>query len=134
MRLKRSSQELPSIIVIPMIDIMFFLLVFFMLGTMYMTNLQAVPVRLTDMGGGQMTQEVAFAVSVDENGELFVGDMRVDLATLQSQAMDEMRRNPNAAIVLRVDARSHYEMFSRVVETLKSSGVSRFAIASETGG
>ncbi len=134
MRLKRNSQELPSIIVIPMIDIMFFLLVFFMLSTMYMTNLQAVPVRLTEMEGGQMNQDVAFAVSVDDKGGLFIGDIPVDLQTLQAQAQEELRRNPNAAIVLRVDAQSPYEKFSQVVETLKSSGVSRFAIASEAGG
>ena len=34
MRLKKNSEEMPSVIVIPMIDIMFFLLVFFMLSTM----------------------------------------------------------------------------------------------------
>ena len=133
MRLKRSSRDLPAVIVIPMIDIMFFLLVFFMLGTMYMTNLQTVSVKLGDMEGAQITQEIAFAVSVNEAGEIFIGDRQVDLPTVKAHAGEEIRRNPNAVIVLRVDAGSPYDVFSRLLETLKAAGVARFAIAANTG-
>ena len=36
----------PQIMIIPMIDIIFFLLVFFMMSTLYMTNQQSIPVNL----------------------------------------------------------------------------------------
>ena len=66
MRLKKNSEEMPSVIVIPMIDIMFFLLVFFMLSTMYMTNLKTVQVKLAELSGSKITQEISFAVTVNE--------------------------------------------------------------------
>ena len=133
MRLKKSSDEMPSIIVIPMIDIMFFLLVFFMLSTMYMTNLKTVPAKLADLSGSKITQEVSFAVTVNEQGDAFIGDTKVDMKTLQKYAEDEMARNPNAMIVLRTDTKSHYGQFSAVLDALKQAGVSQIGIASDAG-
>ena len=40
------DRKTPELIIIPMIDIMFFLLVFFMLSTMYMIDLKTIPVKL----------------------------------------------------------------------------------------
>lgn len=40
------NRKTPELIIIPMIDIMFFLLVFFMLSTMYMIDLKTIPVKL----------------------------------------------------------------------------------------
>lgn len=133
MRLKKSSDEMPSIIVIPMIDIMFFLLVFFMLSTMYMTNLKTVPAKLADLSGSKITQEVSFAVTVNEQGDAFIGDTKVDMKTLQKYAENEMARNPNAMIVLRTDTNSHYGKFSAVLDALKQAGVSQIGIASDAG-
>lgn len=133
MRLKKSSDEMPSIIVIPMIDIMFFLLVFFMLSTMYMTNLKTVQVKLADLSGSKITQEISFAVTVNEQGDAFIGDTKVDMKTLKKYAEDEMARNPNAMIVLRTDTNSHYGQFSAVLDVLKQAGVSQIGIASDAG-
>lgn len=133
MRLKKSSDEMPSIIVIPMIDIMFFLLVFFMLSTMYMTNLKTVQVKLADLSGSKITQEISFAVTVNEQGDAFIGDTKVDMKTLKKYAEDEMARNPNAMIVLRTDTHSHYGQFSAVLDALKQAGVSQIGIASDAG-
>ena len=133
MRLKKNSEEIPSIIVIPMIDIMFFLLVFFMLSTMYMTNLKTVQVKLADLSGSKITQEISFAITVNEQGDAFIGDTKVDMKTLQKYAEDEMARNPNAMIVLRTDTNSHYGQFSTVLDALKQAGVSQIGIASDAG-
>ena len=47
MRLRdRRAFGKPEIIIIPMIDIMFFLLVFFMMSTIYMVNLKTVDVDM----------------------------------------------------------------------------------------
>lgn len=67
---------MPPIIVVPMIDIMFFLLVFFMLSTMYMTNVKSVPVQFSNLSHGLGSQNVSFAVSVDEEGKFLLATPR----------------------------------------------------------
>ena len=133
MKLRERKRGLPAIIVIPMIDIMFFLLVFFMMSTMYMTNVKTVPVKLSDMRGGTVTDDVAFAVTIDNDNHYFVGDTKVDLGVLQQYAQKEVQKNVNAFIVVRTDANSSYHAFANLVDALKSVGVARFGIATEAG-
>ena len=46
MRLRdRRAGSQPEVMIIPMIDIMFFLLVFFMMSTLYMVNLKTVDIH-----------------------------------------------------------------------------------------
>lgn len=134
MRFRQRKKGLPAVMVIPMIDIMFFLLVFFMLSTMYMTNLKTVPVKLSDIQGSRISQQnVAFAVSIDRDNNYFIGDVKVDLNILRNYAQKEIQYNPNAFVVVRTDANSSYNAFSDLVSALKSVGVARFGIATESG-
>lgn len=134
MKLRQRRKGLPAVMVIPMIDIMFFLLVFFMLSTMYMTNLKTVPVKLSDIQGSSISQQnVAFAVSIDHDNNYFIGDVKVDLNILSNYAQKELQHNPNTFVVVRTDANSSYSAFSDLVNALKSVGVARFGIATESG-
>lgn len=133
MKFKQRAKSLPAVIVIPMIDIMFFLLVFFMVSTMHMTNVNTVPVKLGDMKGSVPVQDVAFAITIDQGGQYYVGDAKVSLPVLQQYAQKEITKNPHAMIILRTDGGSSYQAFSEVVDALKSVGVARFGIATETG-
>ena len=132
-KFRRKRSGMPPIIVVPMIDIMFFLLVFFMLSTMYMTNVKSVPVQFSNLSHGLGSQNVSFAVSVDEEGKIFIGDTPVDRATLSRYAAREAEKNADGLILLRTDKRSPYDSFAQVIETLRKSGVSRFGIATEMG-
>lgn len=129
MHLRRKSEDLPLINVIPMIDIMFFLLVFFMLSTMYMTNLRTVQVKLSSFPDSKTVQEISFAVTVNGQGDIFIGENKVDLQTLQRYTEREILRDPNAVIVLRTDAGSRYEHFSEVISALKQAGAVQIGIA-----
>ena len=131
MKLRQRKRAWPGIIVIPMIDIMFFLLVFFMLSTMYMTNLKTVPVKLSNMLGAALTEDVAFAITIDKDNQYFIGDAKVDLGILQNYAAKELQHNPNAYVVVRTDAKSDYSAFSDLVDALKAAGVAHFGIATD---
>lgn len=133
MKLRERKKRLPAIIVIPMIDIMFFLLVFFILATMHMTNVKTVPVKLSDMRGGMVTDDVAFAVTIDSDNHYFVGNTNIDLGVLKQYAQKEVQKNANAFIVVRTDANSSYQAFANLIDALKSVGVARFGIATDTG-
>lgn len=133
MKFRERKKSLPAVMVIPMIDIMFFLLVFFMLSTMYMTNLKTVAVKLGDIQGSVISQQnVAFAVSIDHDNNYFVGDVKVDLNILRNYAQKEIQHNPNAFVVVRTDVNSSYSAFNDLVGALKSVGVARFGIAAES--
>ena len=68
------DRKTPELIIIPMIDIMFFLLVFFMLSTMYMIDLKTIPVKLPQAAHAATDTTTTFAVSLKNDGSLYLGD------------------------------------------------------------
>ena len=87
MKLRDSrSLKQPELMIIPMIDIMFFLLVFFMLSTMYMVDLKTIPIKLPKAEYSAVDTQTTFAVSVKKDGSIWLGDKQTDISSLTMQA------------------------------------------------
>ena len=74
MRGKRNFHLLsqPEVIIIPMIDIMLFLLVFFMVSTIYMVHLNTLPVNLPAAQAARSeTKPTVVSVTVNKAGHVF---------------------------------------------------------------
>ena len=64
MRLRdRKAFVRPEVMIIPMIDIMFFLLVFFMMSTLYMVNIKTVDVNMPKAQSAETQMNVKFFAS-----------------------------------------------------------------------
>lgn len=123
----------PELVIVPMIDIMFFLLVFFMLSTMYMTELKTIPVKLPKAANTTVDTKTTFAVTLKEDGSLYVGEAKTDMDSLLLQARMETKHNENLAIVIRADENVDYGRVIKLVDKLKGAGVTRFALAADSG-
>lgn len=127
------NTEKPELVIVPMIDIMFFLLVFFMLSTMYMTELKTIPVKLPKAANTTVDTKTTFAVTLKDDGTLYVGDAQTDMQSLLLQARMEKKHNENIAIVIRADETVDYGRVIKLVDELKGAGVTRFALATDSG-
>lgn len=85
------DRKTPELIIIPMIDIMFFLLVFFMLSTMYMIDLKTIPVKLPQAAHAATDTTTTFAVSLKNDGTLYLGDAPTDIQSLITQSSIEQK-------------------------------------------
>lgn len=131
MRFKNHSEGLPAIIIIPMIDIMFFLLVFFMLSTINMRNISSVPINLATMQEAKLEDTEGVFVTLDEKGALFIGEEPVAQDALVGSLQAILEKNPGALVILRVDKQSMYNDLAIILDKLKRSGVKRVALAAE---
>ena len=119
MKLRDSrSLKQPELMIIPMIDIMFFLLVFFMLSTMYMVDLKTIPIKLPKAEYSAVDTQTTFAVSV---------------SSLTMQAKMEQKNNPRFSIVIRADKDADYGKVITLLDRLKGAGVQRFGLATDVG-
>lgn len=124
----------PELIIIPMIDIMFFLLVFFMLSTMYMIDLKTIPVKLPQAASASIDTKTTFAVSLKEDGSIYLGDQQTDLQSLIMQASIEQKNNSRFAIVIRADKDIDYGRVIELIDNLKKAGITRFGLATDGAG
>lgn len=127
------SHKVPELNIIPMIDIMFFLLVFFMLSTMYMVDLKTIPVKLPQAQNASTDTSTTFDVTMKADGSVYLGDVQTDINSLVMQARMEQKNNPSFAVVIRAEKELEYGRVIELVDKLKGAGVSRFGLATDGG-
>ncbi len=121
----------PRLMIIPMIDIIFFLLVFFMMSTLYMAEQRALPVNLPQAAAGQADMEKRVPITVFADGRVMVDREEVPADLVRPRLKAELSRRPDAAFVLRADRRAEYGKVVAVLDELKSLGVQRVAVATD---
>ena len=125
------NRRAPELNIIPMIDIMFFLLVFFMLSTMYMIDLKTLPIKLPKAATAATDTTTTFAVSMKSDGSIYLGDAKTDIQALIMQASLEQKNNPNFAVVIRAERDIDYGKVITLIDKLKGAGIHRFGLATD---
>ena len=122
----------PLVMIIPMIDIMLFLLVFFMLGTIYMSQTNTLPVNLPQSStAAKETRPHVVPITVLENGEVLFDKDNVTSRQLDEQIRATLSADAETIFVLRGDKNSRYENVVAVLDLLKKSGARKVSIATE---
>lgn len=124
----------PDLNIIPMIDIMFFLLVFFMLSTMYMVEQKTIPVNLPQATSATIDNKTNFTVTLKDDGSIYLEDQQTDIQALLMQATKEQKNNPSFAIIIRADKDINYDKVVSFIDTLKKAGITRFGLATNGAG
>ena len=121
----------PKIMIIPMIDIIFFLLVFFMMSMLTMVVQKSISLNLPQTVTSKLDIEKALPVAVTSDRQIYVEQEKIPRETFRRRMEIEKNRNPNLSIVLRADTKSEHGDFVFVLDQLKSVGISKIGIATE---
>ncbi len=131
-RLDFREKTQPLVMIIPMIDIMLFLLVFFMLSTIYMVQTNTLPVSLPQSSSAAMeTRPNVVPITVLANGDVLFDKDSVPNQQLDEKIRTALAQDKNAIFVLRGDKSTRYENVVAVLDVLKKSGAKRVSIATE---
>ena len=122
----------PLVMIIPMIDIMLFLLVFFMLSTIYMVQTNNFPVNLPHSESAEKeVKPNPISITVTKSGEVMFDDSKILLKNLSPLVQHALKQNNDAVFVLYGDKDTQYEKVVGVLDLLKKSGVRHVSIATE---
>jgi biopolymer transport protein ExbD len=128
---ERRIVENPRLMIIPMIDIMFFLLVFFMMSTMFMVEQKVLPVVLPSASAAELDTQQTTPVTVMADGTLWIGEEAVPLTLLETRVRSEMMKDKETRFVLRADRSVAYGKVVDVMNSLRKLGVQRLTVAVE---
>jgi biopolymer transport protein ExbD len=129
MRVPRQKSDKARIEVIPMIDIIFFLLVFFMVSTLSMTVNRGLPVNLPKAASSQKDLRENFNITVTQDGAIFLNKEPTTLAALGQQVKAGLDKEPELAVVINADDQSLHGAIVDVMDEVRLAGASRLAIA-----
>lgn len=134
MRRRPRKQSLPpQLMLSPMIDMIFLLLVFFIVSTMYMSEIKTIPIRLPVAQNSETVSKSNFAVTVKKDGVLYLEDNKIEIKQLVANAAAESKRDAASSVIIRADGEANYKTVIKLMDELKGAGVTRFGLATDLG-
>lgn len=122
----------PLVMIIPMIDIMLFLLVFFMISTIYMVQTNTLSVSLPQSSSAkQDTRPNIIPITVTQSGDVLFDKDSVPNQQLAEKIHKALEQDKDTVFVVRGDKAARYESVVALLDLLKKSGASRVSIATE---
>ena len=121
----------PEFMIIPMIDIIFFLLVFFMMNSLQTVAQKALTVQLPQAQSASAPAQLPIIITLDEAGHMTIDNKPVSITESSGIMTKHIQENANAAVVLQADRRTAHGQVVAVMDMLKQSGVKRLSIAAE---
>ena len=115
---------------IPMINIVFLLLIFFML-TATTPSKEGKKVELPKARTGEKSNKQYLTVTIDKNGSIQLAGNIMSLDTLPSQLEKKIGGKENTVISIHADKEIEFELFGKVIEIAKQAGAEDFILATE---
>jgi biopolymer transport protein ExbD len=112
-----------------MVDVVFLLIIFFMVSTTFISLETGLPVDLPQAQTAEATPTDWPTVTVSRDSQVFVGGAQVELETLPGLLSDLIEASGQGAVVLRADGTVPHSLVVRVMDLIKQSGATRIAIA-----
>lgn len=134
MKIRQRPIKKARIEIIPMIDVIFFLLVFFMVESLAITKINTLPVMLpkTSSSPEAIKQDVILTIKAD--GAILLNKTPVTLESFASQLAYEMHDHPQDIVVVNADQAANYGLVVQVMDKARQIGVRKFALATEALG
>ena len=130
---KRRELKRTKIEVIPMIDTMFFLLVFFMLTSLSLAKINGLPVNLPHASSAQKQAASDLTVTINDKQQIFVNKELVTRENLAAKLIEKAGgpqvNMATANVILNADAVVPHGLVIQCMDIARGVGITRFAFA-----
>jgi len=130
-KIRMRERKKARIEIIPMIDVIFFLLVFFMVSSLAMTKINSVPVALPQTSSSPESLKQEVILTIQKNGEILINKTPASLQTLGSTLVAAMADHPQDALVVNADEAASYGLVVQAMDQARQVGVRKFALATK---
>ncbi|MBS2040901.1 biopolymer transporter ExbD [bacterium] len=135
------QRRTPKVEIIPMVDVMFLLLVFYILSSLALHKQRGIAVDLPSAQSGTAAADKdEMVLSIKANGEFFVNKEAVTAEALQGVLHRWLLTRPGGLqsaektdIVLNVDAQAQHKHVVRAMDELRKEGLTHFVISTQPG-
>jgi biopolymer transport protein ExbD len=119
--------------VVPLIDVLFSILTFFVLASIFLTRQQGLPLDLPRQGDPEdnvISRQVTLVI--DKNGKYFLDKKPIALKKIGPVAKAFMDKNPNDILIISGDKDVEYRYVVDVLDELRLAKANRIGMAADT--
>lgn len=115
----------PRVEMVPLIDMFFLLLVFFIYGVFSMRMQEGILVELPAARTAASTQGDTLTISIAADGALFVNDAPASLETLPQALREARQRFGEPLVVMNADTQARHGLVVHVLDLVRQAGLER---------
>jgi len=132
MKIAFRAGKKPRIEMLPLIDIVFLLLVFFIYAMLSMAVHKALPVALPNSDTAKIHKQMLLSVTVDSEGVIHVDKDPVPLQSLAVILKAKIGKTDKPGVLLFADKDLSYQDLFRVLDQITVAGINRVSLQAET--
>lgn len=134
MNFKSERRSDPDVNLTPLIDVVFLLLIFFMVSTTFDRESQ-IAIELPEASGPQMqTEQFVLEISVDSQGHYFVNQQRIKddkVATLMRAIKLKVEGKSDPQVIISSDKNAPYQSVVTAMDAVKQLGYTQFSLTTK---
>ena len=135
MRKKRivSGEEETGIDLTPMLDVVFIMLIFFIVTTSFVKE-AGIDVSRPNAATAEKKEKASILVAINNNGDIWIDKRKIDVRSVRANIERLHAESPEGTVVIQADQTSKTGMLVKVMDQIRLAGVSSISIAATQGG
>ena len=129
MRLPDELEGQGEINIIPMIDVIFSILAFFIISSLYLTRSDGLSVSLPSAQTTQSKPNPQFILTIKQSGELFLDGQAIPLTNLKPSILAKTKNNAKNLVVIKADEQVNHGLVVQVMDGVRQIEGVTLAIA-----
>lgn len=123
------NDELKSEInILPMIDVIFAILSFFIVSSLFLTKVETIPINLPNSSTAKKEDKRSINLSIDSKSRIFLNKNLVQLSNLKNEII-KFNIEKNSLIIIRGDKNVNYGKIVEVIDIIRSLNNIKIAIS-----
>ena len=126
------EEENNQINILPMIDIIFVILSFFIVSSLYLVKLETIPVNLPNAETSNQEKDSLIVVTLNLDNRVFIDDKFIEISLLENKIRSKLRVSNNKKVVLRADKGTKYGKVITILDILRKIENIKIGVATES--
>ena len=114
--------------ILPMIDVIFAILSFFIVSSLFLTKVETIPINLPNSTTAKSEDKKSINLSIDSNSRIFLNKNLVQLSNLKNEII-KLNFEKNSLIIIRGDKNVNYGKIVEVMDIIRSLNNIKIAIS-----
>ena len=132
MQIPNESDKNLEINIVPMIDVIFSILAFFIISTLFLTRSQGLPVDLPQAETAQQQSETEVTVTIQANGKITLNQEEISLKTIIPEVTKISQNSQETIVIVKADKAVTHGDVVNVMDRLRQVEGVKLAIATTT--
>ena len=131
MRPINEAEDTFEINLLPMIDVIFSILAFFIISTLFLTRSQGLPVDLPSAQTSEPKQSVQLNITIEPDGKMFLDRQPIELDSLKAALTEKIKPDSESVVIINADEKVEHGTVVKVMDRLRQVPGAKMAIAAD---